>query len=189
MHRRVTYCCRQHCKVIDITVLAKAAGIRSKFQSDALGAAFIRDEYVLESSVLVGTDLVRIGDVADAIRRHGDRYLQRIYTDLEITYCNSAPHLASERFAARFAAKEATTKLLRVRTDKLLWRTIEVKRAAGGWCDIVLRAEAKDLADAQGIVGFSLSMSHEHEYALATVVAQRMTERHTGAPRTPNSRD
>jgi holo-[acyl-carrier protein] synthase len=149
-------------------------------QDAGLDEAFIRDKHVLASSVVVGTDLVRIRDVADAMCRHGDRYLQRIYTVLEIAYCISAPHLAAERFAARFAAKEATTKLLRMRTDRLVWRKIEVQRDAGGWCDIVLHAEVKQLADEQGIFGLSLSMSHEHEYALATVVAQRMIEQHAG---------
>ncbi|MEP6992827.1 MAG: ACP synthase, partial [bacterium] len=99
------------------------------------------------------------------------------------------PRLAAERFAARFAAKEATTKLLRVRTDKLVWRSIEVKRDAGGWCDIVLHAEAKEMAEEQGIVGLALSMSHEHEYAVATVVAQRMTQRPAGGAANHHSRD
>ena len=117
---------------------------------------------------------MRIADVADSIARHGERYTRRIYTDREIDYCRAEPHLSGERFAARFAAKEATTKLLRVATDALVWRSIEVLRHAGGWCDIVLHTPLTELAREQGLSGFALSMSHEHEYAIATVVAYRV---------------
>lgn len=161
---------------------SRHAGLKEcvPFQRAGLGAAFIRNQYVRESLVVVGTDLVRVNDIADAISRHGDRYLQRIYTDLEIAYCSSAPHLAAERLAARFAAKEATIKLLR--TDMLDRLSIEVRRDAGGWCDIVLHEQVKALAEQQGIEGLMLSMSHEHEYALATVVAQRITQRPAADP-------
>ena len=117
--------------------------------------------------------MIRIADVAHAIERYGERYTRRIFTAREEEYCRRDPHLASQRFAVRFAAKEATTKLLRVETDTLLWRSIEVRRHAEGWCDVVLHGDVSALADTQGVTGLALSMSHEGEYAMATVIAHR----------------
>ena len=85
------------------------------------------------------------------MNRFGDRYTRRIFTDREIAYCGGEPQMAAERFAARFAAKEATTKLLRVHTDALIWRSIEVLRNARGWCDILLHDEVRSLAMERGI--------------------------------------
>jgi holo-[acyl-carrier protein] synthase len=128
-------------------------------------------------SLVVGVDLVRVGDVVSSIARFGDRYTQRLFTDGEIGYCNQQPHLAGERFAARFAAKEATLKVLRLRrTDTVSWRSIEVRREPEGWCGIVLHDAARVVAEREGISGLSLSMSHEHEYATATVVACRAAD-------------
>lgn len=125
------------------------------------------------SSLVIGVDLVRVADIADSIARFGEHYTRRIYTDREIDYCGREPLRSGQRFAARFAAKEATTKLLRVATDALIWHTIEVLRDPGGWCDILLHGESALLARELGISGLAVSMSHEHEYAMATVVAHR----------------
>ena len=133
---------------------------------------------MLGSTLLVGVDLVRVADVADAMNRFGDRYTKRIFTDREIAYCGGVPQLAAERFAVRFAAKEATTKLLRMHTDALIWRSIEVLRNTGGWCDILLHDEVRSFALERGIAGLALSMSHEHEYAIATVIGQRIHDQH-----------
>jgi holo-[acyl-carrier protein] synthase len=126
-------------------------------------------------AVVVGVDLVRIGDVNDSIARFGDRYTERLFTPDEIGYCREQPHLAGERFAARFAAKEATLKVLRpTEADGVAFTSIEVTRAPQGWCDIVLHGGAKRLAQRNGIRGLTVSMSHEHEYAIATVVGHRL---------------
>ena len=129
---------------------------------------------------MVGVDLVRVGDVAESIVRFGDRYTTRLFTEGEIAYCQQDPHLAGERFAARFAAKEATIKVLRLRgTDAIAWRSIEVQRAPEGWCEIILRDGAQALADREGISGLAVSMSHEHAYATATVIARRAVGEHS----------
>jgi holo-[acyl-carrier protein] synthase len=126
------------------------------------------------SDVVVGVDLVYVPQVAASIARFGDRYTRRFFTDGEVEFCRWHPALADARFAARFAAKEATMKVLRpLDTDVIGWRSIEVCRTSGGWCDIVLHGEAKALAERANLSGLTVSMSHEHEYAIATVVAQR----------------
>lgn len=129
---------------------------------------------VHESSVVVGGDLVRVRDVAESLSRFGDRYTRRVFTAGEIDYCAQQPHLAVQRFAARFAAKEATMKALRpCATDGVAWRSIEVRKTADGWCEIVLHDAAAALARRRGIACLTLTMSHEQEYATATVVAVR----------------
>lgn len=128
----------------------------------------------IQLAVVVGVDLIRVDEVATSIRRFGERYTHRIFTPDEITYCSREPHLADERFAARFAAKEATIKVLRVGpSDALDWRSIELRRSPEGWVDIVLHGAAEALAARAGISDLSLSMSHEGEFATATVVAIR----------------
>lgn len=126
-------------------------------------------------ALALGVDLVLVADVADSIAQFGERYTRRLFTDGEISYCMSEPLLVAERFAARFAAKEATTKLLRVESDALIWRDIEVERDARGWCDIVLHGDVRELARREGLTDFALSMSHERAYAVATVIARRAT--------------
>ena len=55
----------------------------------------------------------------------------------------------------------------------MIWRYIEVERDPGGWCDIVLHGDVREMARRQGLTDFALSMSHERAYAVATVVARR----------------
>jgi holo-[acyl-carrier protein] synthase len=73
--------------------------------------------------------------------------------------------------AARFAAKEATVKVLRPHDTPFDWRSIEIRRSPQGWCDIVLYEPASTLAQDRGITALSLSMSHENEFATAVVIA------------------
>jgi holo-[acyl-carrier protein] synthase len=130
-------------------------------------------ERMLSSSLRVGVDLVRVTDVARSIARFGTRYTERVFTANERAYCGEQGLVAAERFAARFAAKEATLKVLRpATTDGVAWRSIEVCQLANGICEIQLRDAALVLAARDGIAELSLSMSHEPEYATATVVAR-----------------
>jgi holo-[acyl-carrier protein] synthase len=120
----------------------------------------------------VGIDLVAVQDVADALARHGERYERRLFTEAEIGYCRQAPHLAAQRFAARFAAKEAAFKALRLGDDEGFdWRHIEVRRAPDGACDLLLHGRPRAVADARGITSLALSLSHESAMATAVVVA------------------
>ncbi len=125
------------------------------------------------TSVVVGTDLVQISRVAASIARFGDRFVRRMFTADEIVYCTRDPRTSAERYAARFAAKEATLKVLRPEAHWLDWRTIEIVRMPGGWCELALHGTAKTMADDAKLHSFSLSMSHEGDYATAVVLAQR----------------
>jgi holo-[acyl-carrier protein] synthase len=126
------------------------------------------------ASVRVGTDIVLVKQVAESIARFGDRYVKRLFTPHEIAYANSRGDSAASHFAARFAAKEATLKVLRPsKGDAIDWRSIEVIHREEGFCDIAVRGAAEILARREAITAFSLSLSHEADYALAVVVAER----------------
>jgi holo-[acyl-carrier protein] synthase len=79
----------------------------------------------------LGLDATDIDRVADVIERHGERFLRRIFTDIEIAYCTRR-RVPAIHFAARFAAKEAAMKALGTgHTQDVLWRDVEVVRGGG----------------------------------------------------------
>ena len=121
--------------------------------------------------VQVGVDMVSVGDVAASISRFGDRYLCRVYTEHERACCEGAAEMRAAGLAARFAAKEATLKVLRPVGARPDWRSIEVCRRRGGACDIRLSGQAARLAVAAGIDHLAVSLTHEGPYAAAVVVA------------------
>jgi holo-[acyl-carrier protein] synthase len=122
--------------------------------------------------IRVGTDLVCVDAVRDAFEAHGSRYLTRVYTEREVEDCRTGGTVDPERLAARFAAKEATIKLLRGGNASVPWRSIEVRRDPSGWVDLVLSGPAATLAETAGIRDLSLSVSHEGGFASAVVVAE-----------------
>jgi len=124
----------------------------------------------------VGIDLVRVSRVAESLERFGERYLRRVFTDAEIAYATSAPGEAATRLAARFAAKEAAFKALRL-ADSMAWRDIEVRRTPTGACDLVFHGAVGRAALASGVEEAAVSLSHEGDYATAVVVTRM------GAPR------
>jgi holo-[acyl-carrier protein] synthase len=144
------------------------------------------------SSFRVGVDLVVVADVARSVQRFGDRYIDRIFTAHEIMCCRTPdrsqePSTAYfvESLAARFAAKEATVKVLRPEGTRPDWRSIEVHREPGGWCEIRLRDRAAELAVEAGIAELTVSLTHESTMAAAVVVGMCSSgDRPVGRPDT-----
>ncbi len=120
----------------------------------------------------VGIDLVSVDAIGEAVRDHGDRYLQRLYTEAELRDCRSDHGVALERLAVRFAAKEATLKVLRPSDQGISWKSMEVVKHPTGWVGISLSGSAARIAEAEGLGGFVLSVAHEENYATAVVVAE-----------------
>jgi holo-[acyl-carrier protein] synthase len=122
----------------------------------------------------VGIDLVRVSTVRDALGAHGEHYLRRVYTEQEVEDCRTpGGDVDPLRLAARFAAKEAAAKALRVGPgDALPLTAIEVVRDAAGFPELALHGRAATLAAARGIGAVALSLTHEEEYAAAVVVAE-----------------
>jgi len=121
--------------------------------------------------VRVGTDLVPVDQVAESVAQFGDRYVGRIYTEHEVSCCRGTPSVVAAGLAARFAAKEATVKVLRPVGHQPDWRSIEVRRDPAGWCSLSLSGEAARMADEQGISDLAVSLTHEGGMAAAVVVA------------------
>jgi holo-[acyl-carrier protein] synthase len=122
--------------------------------------------------VTVGADIVWVPDIQASVEQFGDRYLKIIFTENEIQNCSrNQKELSYFGLAARFAAKEATMKLLRPDRDQLLpWRSIEIVQSPNGAANIELHEPASKMAEESGIDQLTLSMSHERDYATAIVV-------------------
>jgi len=123
------------------------------------------------TAIRVGTDVVAVRQVADSVARFGARYLQRVYTEHEISSCTGSPPVRAAGLAARFAAKEATIKVLRPVGHQPDWRSVEVRRDSRGWCTMALSGHAAALADQAGIADLAVSLTHEGDVAAAVVVA------------------
>jgi holo-[acyl-carrier protein] synthase len=119
----------------------------------------------------VGIDLVDIDEVQQSIETMGDAYLGRLFTEHERASCTGSARTRAASLAARFAAKEAALKVLAPSGPRPEWRSIEVVRLPHGACRLHLHASAAALADAAGLSGFSVSLTHEAGYAAAVVVA------------------
>ena len=118
----------------------------------------------------IGTDLVENERIAASIAKFGERFLQRVFCEGEIAYCQSMRHSAPH-FAARFAAKEAVSKAFGCGLGSLLgWRDVEVVRAESGAPSIILHGAGLDLAAARGVNRIFVSLSHTGNYALAHVL-------------------
>src|ERR1700760_4651624 len=122
-------------------------------------------------SLRVGLDLVSVQTIADALRAHGDRYLERVYSAGEVADSRTGDDVDPQRLAARFAAKEATFKVLRVGDEAVAWTDVEVVRDRSGWVGLSLSGRAATLAEAAGIAEFAVSLSHEQGCAAAVVIA------------------
>lgn len=120
----------------------------------------------------VGIDLVQISRITESLETFGDRFLQRVFTDAEIAYASAVPSQMAPRLAARFAAKEATIKVLGLVDQPMNWRDIEVRRGPSGACEMALRGGAGEAAQIRGLSELAVSLSHEGDYATAIVIAR-----------------
>lgn len=118
----------------------------------------------------LGLDIAEIDRIETAITRHGAPFLERIYTPRETAYCES--HRSKfERYAARFAAKEAAMKALGTGWRRgVRWRDIEVAREPSGKPTLRLEGAARQIADALGVKNISLTITHSGNLALAEVI-------------------
>ncbi|MEP7344661.1 MAG: holo-ACP synthase [Gemmatimonadaceae bacterium] len=123
------------------------------------------------TALSVGIDLVQVSRIAESLERFGERFLRRVFTEDEITYARTSPTQMVQRLAARFAAKEATIKALRLAEFPINWREIEVRRTASGACEMALHGTLGLIAAQSGHGELAVSLSHEGDYATAVVVS------------------
>ena len=121
-----------------------------------------------------GVDLVEDARIARMVEDHGDRFLERIFTEGERTTAASADGWRIERLAARFAAKEAVLKALGTGwRGGIEWTDVEVVREPSGRPSVELHGEAAAVATRLGIGGWHLSLSHAGGFSIASVIATR----------------
>jgi holo-[acyl-carrier protein] synthase len=124
--------------------------------------------------MIVGTgiDIAEVPRIGQAIERFGDRFLRRIFTEGEIRYCDSRKNRV-ERYAARFAAKEAAMKALGTGWSRgVRWRDCEVVRMPGGRPTMSFHGKAGEIASRLGAKNAALSLSHTAEQAIAQVILE-----------------
>src|SRR5262245_23917587 len=121
----------------------------------------------------IGTDIVECLRIARLIEQHGELFLNRVYTEREIRYCQARKR-AMEHFAGRWAAKEAILKCLGTGWAKgLCWTDLEVRNEPGGKPHVHVRGAAKDQVQRLGVSDILVSISHCRAYATAYALAVR----------------
>jgi holo-[acyl-carrier protein] synthase len=124
--------------------------------------------------MIVGTgiDIAQVPRIQQSIERFGQRFLERVYTTGEMRYCDSKANRA-ERYAARFAAKEAAMKALGTGWNHgVRWRDCEVVRLPGGRPTIQFHGKAEEFAAKLGVKNATLSITHTKEQAFAQVILE-----------------
>jgi len=124
---------------------------------------------VPEGTTELGIDIIRVERIANALRKHGDRFPKRVLTDAEARYVRNRP----QNFAGRWAAKEAVSKVLGLGVRGVGWRDIEIVRLPTGQPTIRLHGRAKARAEQLGMRRVAVSISHEGEYAVAIAFGVR----------------
>ncbi len=122
-------------------------------------------------TISIGTDIIECLRIAQMIEKHGEMFLNRVFTPREIAYCSSR-RSANQHYSGRWAAKEAALKALGTGWAKgIQWTDVEVHNEAGGKPTLVLSNRAREVADALGIREMLISISHCRNYATAFVTA------------------
>ncbi|HEY0704608.1 MAG TPA: holo-ACP synthase [Candidatus Acidoferrales bacterium] len=120
----------------------------------------------------LGLDISEIDRIEAALTRHGAAILQRLYSPAEISYCESHKN-KFERFAGRFAAKEAAMKALGTGWRRgVRWRDIEVVREPSGKPTLRLAGAALAIAQGLGVKNIALTITHSGNLALAEVILE-----------------
>ena len=119
----------------------------------------------------LGTDIVEIVRIGEMIERHGELFLERVYTEQEVAYCQKRAS-SYQHFAGRWAAKEAVLKALGTGWAKgIAWRDIEVVSLVSGQPKVNVYGAVKELSESAGIGAYLLSISHCRSHATAAAVA------------------
>lgn len=118
--------------------------------------------------ITCGTDIIEIERIKNAIEKEGEKFLNQVYTDKEIEYCESKKMVKYQHYAARFAAKEAIFKAISGYLNnkfELTWKDVEIKNNNKGKPEVCYKTnKLKEIT-------IDISISHCKEYATATAIA------------------
>ena len=120
----------------------------------------------------IGSDLAEVARIRRSMEQFGDRFLKRVYTAKEHAYASSKAN-AAERFAARFAAKEAGMKAIGTGWRRgVTWKDFEILNEASGRPALIFHGAAREIADSMGVQRTSVSLTHTAEMAFAVVILE-----------------
>lgn len=119
--------------------------------------------------ISIGTDIIEISRVKDAIENIGNKFIEEIYTEKEIEYCESKKNAKYQHYAARFAGKEAIYKAIsNILENKfaISWKDVQILNDINGrpYIDILNEKIKKQITQ------IDISISHCKEYAVSTVI-------------------
>ncbi len=118
-------------------------------------------------NIAVGIDIIEVERIRKVFEHHGERFLKRVYTDIEIQQCRGRV----QKLAGRFAAKEAISKALGTGLRGVHWREMEVIHLRSGRPSVRLHGNAKRRAEALGLTAFDVSMADLAQLSVAIAVA------------------
>ena len=119
----------------------------------------------------IGTDITECLRIARMIERHGELFINRVYTPPEIEYCGRRAQ-ATQHYTGRWAAKEAVLKALGTGWRRgITWRDVEVLNQPSGRPIVNLRGGAKEVAEKLGITKMLITISHCRTHATAYALA------------------
>lgn len=120
----------------------------------------------------IGTDIIEVSRVQEAMQKYGDRFARRIFTEIEIAYC-SPKKTAALHYAGRFAAKEAAFKALEHGWGGSLgWKEIEISNEGSGAPRISFHGKALELANNKKVRNAFVTISHIQDFASAVVILE-----------------
>ena len=114
--------------------------------------------------------MVDCARLAESVQRHGQHFLDRVFTQTELDYCMGRKR-QTEHLAGRFAAKEAVFKVLGTGWQNgISWRDVEVVNESSGQPRVNLTGRSREIADAKGITEILISITHIHTHAVASAI-------------------
>lgn len=119
----------------------------------------------------IGTDIVECLRIAHMIDRHGEQFINRVYTPYEVRFCQERKQ-ATQHYAGRWAAKEAILKAIGIGHRRgISWRDVEVRSDASGKPIVGLTGGARDALEQLGVRQILVSISHCRSHATAYAIA------------------
>ena len=119
-----------------------------------------------------GVDLAEVARIERMLQEHPDRFTERVFTEVERRYANEGGGRRAERYAARFAAKEAAFKALGTGwRSGISWTDVEVVHGADGAPTLRVHGRFAEEARARGVTRWIVSLTHTDHLAMASVLA------------------
>ncbi len=119
-----------------------------------------------------GVDIVEVARIAESLGKHSDRFLERVFTDREVSDSGDGPRRV-EHLAARFAAKEAALKAIGTGwSEGIGWTDVETRRGLRGKPELVVTGRALEIARELGGARWFVSLSHTDALAMASVILE-----------------